>query len=51
MPEDKELTVQAFFRKYFPDKTVFNIDKQIGEILDVVNLKAPLDKTIKAFSG
>jgi membrane-anchored protein YejM (alkaline phosphatase superfamily) len=51
MPEDKELTVQTFFRKYFPDKTVFNIDKQIGEILDVVNLKAPLDKTIKAFSG
>ncbi|MFA5917805.1 MAG: ATP-binding cassette domain-containing protein [Candidatus Gracilibacteria bacterium] len=51
MPEDKELTVQAFFRKYFPDKTVFNIDKQIAEILDVVNLKAPLDKTIKAFSG
>lgn len=50
MPEDKDLTVQAFFRKYFPDKTVFNIDKQIGEILDVVNLKAPLDKVIKAFS-
>lgn len=50
MPEDKDLTIQAFFRKYFPDKTVFNIDKQIGEILDVVNLKAPLDKVIKAFS-
>ncbi|NVP18066.1 ABC-F family ATP-binding cassette domain-containing protein [Candidatus Gracilibacteria bacterium] len=51
LPEDKELTVQAFFRKYFPDPTVFNIDKQIGEILEVVNLKAPLDKKISAFSG
>lgn len=51
LQEDKELTVQAFFRKYFPDKSVFNIDKQISEILDVVNLKAPLDKKINAFSG
>lgn len=51
LPEDKELTVQAFFRKYFNDDSVFNIDKQIFEILEVVNLKAPLDKQIKAFSG
>ena len=51
LPEDKELTVQDFFRKYFPDKRVFNIDKQIGDILDVVNLKAKLDKKISAFSG
>jgi ATPase subunit of ABC transporter with duplicated ATPase domains len=51
LPEDKELTVQEFFRKYFPDKDVFNIDKQITEILDVVNLKAPFDKQIQAFSG
>jgi hypothetical protein len=29
---------------------VFNIDKEINEILKVVNLKAPLDKQIKAFS-
>ena len=41
----------ALFRKYFPDQSVFNIDKQISEILDVVNLKAPLDKKISAFSG
>lgn len=51
LSEDKEFTVQEFFRKYFPDKTVFNIDRQIAEILDVVNLKAPLTKHIKAFSG
>lgn len=51
LPEDKELTVAEFFRKYFPDDTVFNIDRQINEILEVVNLKAPFDKQIKAFSG
>ena len=51
LAEDKKLTVQEFFRKYFPDKDVFNIDKQIAEILEVVNLKAPLDKKIQAFSG
>jgi ATP-binding cassette subfamily F protein 3 len=51
LQEDKELTVGEFFRKYFPDDSIFNIDKQIGEILKVVNLKAPLDKKISAFSG
>ncbi len=51
LPEDKELTISDFFRKYYKDKEVFNIDKQIAEILEVVNLKAPLDKQIKAFSG
>jgi len=50
LPEDKELSIQAFFKKYYPDKTVFNIDKKITEILNVVNLKAPLDKQIKSFS-
>ena len=50
-PEDKELTVSDFFRKYFPDDTVFNIDKQIADVLKVVNLKAALDKKIAAFSG
>ena len=50
-PEDKELTVQAFFRKYHGDESVFNIDKEIVEILRVVGLKAPLEKLIKDFSG
>ena len=51
LAEDKELSVQGFFRKYFNDDSVFNIDKQIGDILKVVNLSAPLDKKISAFSG
>ncbi|MCH8519070.1 ATP-binding cassette domain-containing protein [Candidatus Gracilibacteria bacterium] len=50
-PEDKELTVQAFFRKYHGDESVFNIDKEIGEILRVVGLKAPLERLVKDFSG
>lgn len=48
--EDKDLTVGDFFRKYHPDKTQFNIDKDIKDILEVVNLKSPLDKKIEAFS-
>ncbi|MFK7780310.1 MAG: ATP-binding cassette domain-containing protein [Candidatus Gracilibacteria bacterium] len=51
LPEDKKLTVLDFFRKYFGDDSVFNIDKQIADIFKVVNLKAPLDKQIKDFSG
>lgn len=51
LAEDKELTVQAFFQKYYADKSEFNIDKKIADILQVVNLKAPLDKQIQAFSG
>jgi ABC-type multidrug transport system ATPase subunit len=50
LPEDKELTVDQFFRKYHPDKTQFSIEKDIKEILEVVNLKAAFDKQIKAFS-
>ena len=50
LPEDKELTVWEFFRKYHPDKTQFNIDKDIKDILSIVNLTAPLDKQIKNFS-
>ena len=49
--EDKELTVSDFFRKYYPDDSVFNIDKQIADVLKVVNLKAAFDKKIGAFSG
>lgn len=51
LQEDKELSVSDFFRKYHPDDSVFNIDKEIADVLDVVNLKAPLDKKVQAFSG
>ncbi len=52
MPEeDKKLNVQEYFRKYSQDKDSFNIDKNIAEVLRAVNLVAPLDKIIDAFSG
>lgn len=51
LSEDKELSVTDFFQKYFPDKSVFNINKQIDEILKVVNLKvSDYSKKISAFS-
>ena len=45
-----DLTVREFFEKCFDEK-VYNIDPRIDDILDVVNLCAPKEKTIKDFSG
>jgi len=50
LPEDKNLTVQAFFEKYYGEK-VFDIERKIAEVLEVVQLKAPLEKKIESFSG
>ncbi|MDD2487671.1 MAG: ATP-binding cassette domain-containing protein [Candidatus Gracilibacteria bacterium] len=47
---DRELTVRAFFQKYYKEAG-FNVDAKIANILEVVNLKAPLDRFIKSFSG
>ena len=49
LPENKEISVQAFFKKYCKADN-FNIDKKIESILEVVNLKAPLDRIINSFS-
>jgi len=48
--EDKWLMVSEFFRKYYKDDSIFNIDKKILEILELVNLKTRLDKKISDFS-
>jgi ATPase subunit of ABC transporter with duplicated ATPase domains len=51
IPRDQmDLTVREFFEKCF-DKKVYDIDPRIDEVLEVVNLHAPHDKIIKAFSG
>lgn len=50
LPENKNLTVQAFFKKYCRSDA-YNIDTQIATVLDAVNLKAPLDRVISSFSG
>jgi len=48
--EQMELTVKEFFEKCF-DERVYNIAPKIDKVLDIVHLKAPHDKLIKAFSG
>lgn len=44
------LTVREFFAACFPGK-VYDIDPRIDAVLEVVNLDAPKDRTIKSFSG
>jgi ATPase subunit of ABC transporter with duplicated ATPase domains len=48
--EDMEKTVREFFESAFSEKK-YDIDKHIAKVLDAVNLKAPLDKKIREFSG
>ena len=45
-----DLTVREFFEKAF-SKKVYDIDPKIEAILEVVNLRAPLTRTVKSFSG
>ena len=47
---DRKLTVQEFFEKCFSEKK-YDLGRRINEILEVVNLHAPHDKIIEAFSG
>lgn len=47
---DLHLTVREFFDKCFKKKD-YAIEPKIKEILEVVNLKAPLDRVVKSFSG
>jgi ATPase subunit of ABC transporter with duplicated ATPase domains len=48
--EFMSLNVREFFAKYFSGKD-YEIDRRIGEVLEVVNLKASVDKMVKSFSG
>ena len=50
LPEERELTVRAFFEKRFSEK-VYDIDPKIDKVLEVVNLKADHDRIISSFSG
>ena len=43
-------TVLEYFERAFAEKT-YDIERRIKDVLDVVNLVAPLDKPIKDFSG
>lgn len=49
-PEDTKLTVEEFFQKHL-DQEVYDLSRRVDEVLEIVNLKAPLDRIIKSFSG
>ncbi len=52
IPRDQlDSTVLDFFNTAFPGKKVYDIEPRIKKALDVVNLAAPLDRTIGSFSG
>lgn len=48
--EQLTLTVRDFFAKYF-DGEEYDLNRRIEEVLSVVNLKIPIEKTVKSFSG
>ena len=51
IPRDQlDLTVREFFEKSF-DHKVYDIDPKIDEILEVVHLDVPRDRTMRSFSG
>ncbi|MFC1645146.1 ATP-binding cassette domain-containing protein [Patescibacteria group bacterium] len=51
IPRDQmNLTVREFFEKCFDEK-IYDIDKKIKAVLEVVNFSVPYDKTINLLSG
>jgi ATPase subunit of ABC transporter with duplicated ATPase domains len=48
--KDRELTVEQFFQNCFSEKK-YDISRHIKDVLEVVNLNAPLNRLIKSFSG
>jgi ATP-binding cassette subfamily F protein 3 len=49
-PDNLDKTVEEFFGQTF-EKQIYDLPKRINEVLDIVHLKAPLDKKIRQFSG
>jgi ATPase subunit of ABC transporter with duplicated ATPase domains len=50
-PADMTLTIEKYFQKYLGDIEIYELNRRLSSVLAVVNLKAPLDKIIKSFSG
>ena len=50
-PADMMLTVEGYFQKHLEGVEIHELHRRLNTILSVVNLKAPLDKIIKSFSG
>lgn len=52
IPRDQlDSTVLDFFNTAFPGKKVYDIEPRIEKALDIVNLSAPLERTVGSFSG
>lgn len=49
--DQRELTVLQFFQRYFPDEDEYFLHALIADVLQVVNLQAPIDRKINSFSG
>jgi ATP-binding cassette subfamily F protein 3 len=50
-PADMPLTVEKYFQKYLGNIELHELNSRLSNVLAIVNLKAPLDKIIKSFSG
>ncbi|MCX6791178.1 MAG: ATP-binding cassette domain-containing protein [Candidatus Gribaldobacteria bacterium] len=48
--ENLDLTIKEFFEKCFTEK-IYDIDKKIDNVLEVVNLVLPHDRVVKKLSG
>ena len=48
--DDLEITIEEYFAKAY-NKKIYDLPRQIKNVLDVVHLHAPLDRKIKKFSG
>ncbi len=44
-------TVEQYFQHAFGEEIMYDLDRRIKEVLEVVNLVAPLDKVLSEFSG
>lgn len=53
-PDLLDLTMREFFERCFDEKKhgkIYDIDKRIDEVLEVVNFSAPHDRIVRSFSG
>ncbi len=50
-PEERTHTVREFFEGAFPGKKIYDIEPRIEEVLEIVNLHAPLTRKVTEFSG
>ena len=50
-PSDMALSVEEYFQKWLGNVETHELNRKLSNVLSIVNVKAPLDKVIKSFSG